>query len=72
MLNQTNVNCYMCILKISICFNFKVHAILKALPQTTQNEKRELDIETVKEQDDESGKKQASPQEQTSKGQTKK
>lgn len=55
-----------------VLLKFKVHAILKALPQTTQNEKRELDIETVKEQDDESGKKQTSPQEQTTKGQTKK
>lgn len=34
-----------------------MHAILKALPQNTQSEKRELDIETVKEQVDESVQK---------------
>ncbi|XP_055304696.1 uncharacterized protein LOC129569644 [Sitodiplosis mosellana] len=35
----------------------EVHAILKALPQNTQSEKRELDIETVKEQEDENAQK---------------
>lgn len=34
-----------------------MHAILKALPQNTQGEKRELDKETVKEQDDENVQK---------------
>lgn len=36
----------------------QVHAILKALPQNTQPEKRELDKETVKEQEDENVQKQ--------------
>lgn len=50
-----------------------MHAILKALPQNTQGEKRELDKETVKEQDDEHVQKppgppgEASPKEQTKK-----
>ncbi|XP_031636575.1 uncharacterized protein LOC116349327 [Contarinia nasturtii] len=35
----------------------EVHAILKALPQTTQSDKRELDNETVKEHDDENAQK---------------
>lgn len=51
---------------------YQVHSILKALPQNSQAEKRELDIETVKEHDDESGKKQTSPVEQPSKGENKK
>lgn len=38
-------------------FCLQVHAILKALPQNTQTEKRELDKETVKEQDDENVQK---------------
>lgn len=33
--------------------HFQVHAILKALPANTQNEKRELDNDAVKEQDTE-------------------
>lgn len=48
----------------------QVHAILKALPQNTQGEKRELDKETVKEQDDEHIQKpssETSPKEQTKK-----
>lgn len=35
----------------------KVHAILKALPTNSQNEKRELDKATVKEQDGENVQK---------------
>lgn len=38
-------------------FFFQVHAILKALPQNIQGEKRELDKATVKEQDDENAQK---------------
>lgn len=34
-------------------YNFQVHAILKALPANTQNEKRELDNDAVKEQETE-------------------
>lgn len=50
-----------------------MHAILKALPQNTQGEKRELDKETVKEQDDEHVQKPSSPPEtSSSKEQTKK
>lgn len=37
---------------MSIAFS-QVHAILKALPANTQNEKRELDNEAVKEQEPE-------------------
>lgn len=50
-----------------------MHAILKALPQNTQGEKRELDIETVKEQDDENVQKTTtSPNEKTTKETSKK
>lgn len=46
-----------------------MHAILKALPQNTQPEKRELDKETVKEQEDEnvqaSSKKEKSTKDQS-------
>lgn len=48
----------------------QVHAILKALPQNTQGEKRELDKETVKEQEDENVQK--SSNETASKEQSKK
>lgn len=41
----------------SSLFSLQVHAILKALPQNTQTEKRELDKETVKEQEDENAQK---------------
>lgn len=47
-----------------------MHAILKALPQNTQGEKRELDKETVKEQDDENVQKPS--KETASKEQSKK
>lgn len=49
-----------------------MHAILKALPQNVQTEKRELDKETVKEQEDENVKKPSSPQEKATKEQSKK
>lgn len=42
---------------LTIHVESQVHAILKALPQNTQSEKRELDKETVKEQEDESVQK---------------
>lgn len=37
----------------TIIFSHQVHAILKALPANTQNEKRELDNDAVKEQEPE-------------------
>lgn len=48
-----------------------MHAILKALPQNTQPEKRELDIETVKEHVDENVQSKSPPKAETAKGQSK-
>lgn len=48
-----------------------MHAILKALPQNTQPEKRELDKETVKEHDEENVQSQSPPKAEIAKGQSK-
>lgn len=45
----------------------QVHAVLKALPANQQQEKRELDIEAVKEQDGEADDKLVKTDEKTDK-----
>lgn len=47
--------------------SLQVHAILKALPQNTQSEKRDLDKDTLKEEDENAQKASADTTKEQSK-----